>query len=238
VEKCSKHLTQFAKEMQESNYSEEIQIFKDFHRTIIGKGGVFIKKIRDDTQVRIEVPPENSDSNSITIVGKQENVFKARKMLEEKIKELVNIKEDSVDIPHALHTYLIGKGGANIKQIRKDCGGVIINFPPESTPSDKITIKGPLEDIKKAKSELLKLAETKNDFSYSEDIVAKSEYHKFLVGVKGSNVNSLRDKYNVRILFPSLNSQNSSSAPTNEAGIPLSDIITILGKKNRFIIGR
>ena len=135
--------------MQESNYTEEMQIFKEFHRIIIGKAGAFIKKIREDIQVRIEVPPEDSDSNVIAIVGKQENVLKARKMLEEKVKELVNIKEDSVDIPHQLHTALIGKGGAIIRQIRKDCGGVIINFPPEATPSDKITIKGPIEEIKK-----------------------------------------------------------------------------------------
>jgi hypothetical protein len=150
-------------------------------------------------------------------------------MLEAKIKELVNIKEDSVEIPHALHTYLIGKGGASIKQIRKDCGGVIINFPPETNPSDnKITIKGPLEEIKKAKAELLKLAELKEDFCHSEEVIAKSEFHRFLVGHKGNNVNSLRDKYAVRVLFPSSNSaQNNAS---NEAGVPLSDIITILGK--------
>jgi rRNA processing protein Krr1/Pno1 len=229
VEKCYKHLSQLTKDMQESGYSEEIQIFKELHKIIIGKGGVFIKKIRDETQVRIDVPAENSDSNAIVIVGKQENVFKARLMLEAKIKELVNIKEDSVEIPHALHTYLIGKGGASIKQIRKDCGGVIINFPPETNPSDnKITIKGPLEEIKKAKAELLKLAELKEDFCHSEEVIAKSEFHRFLVGHKGNNVNSLRDKYAVRVLFPSSNSaQNNAS---NEAGVPLSDIITILGK--------
>lgn len=228
VDKCYKHLTQLAKDMQESGYSEEIQIFKELHRIIIGKGGVFIKKIRDETQVRIDVPSENSDSNSIVIIGKQENVFKARLMLEAKIKELVNIKEDFVEIPHALHMYLIGKGGASIKQIRKDCGGVIINFPPETNPSDnKITIKGPLDEIKKAKAELLKLAELKEDFCYSEEIIAKSEYHRFLVGHKGNNINSLRDKYTVRVLFPSSNTQNNA---TNEAGVLLSDIITILGK--------
>lgn len=221
VEKCHKHLTQLAKEMQESNYSEEIQIFKEFHRIIIGKGGAFIKKIRDETQVRIEVPAENSDSNSITIVGKQDNVLKARKMLEEKIKELVNIKEDFVEIPHQLHTALIGKGGAIIKQIRKDCGGVIISFPAETTPTDKITLRGPLEEIKKAKQELLKLAEQKNDISYSEDITCKSEFHRFLVGHKGNNINALREQYNVRVLFPS---QNNTNEATN-------DTITILGKK-------
>lgn len=86
VEKCFKHLQQLIKEMQESNYREEMQIVKEFHRIIIGKGGAFIKKIRDDTATRIDIPSNESDSNSIVITGKQENVLKARKLIEDKIK--------------------------------------------------------------------------------------------------------------------------------------------------------
>ncbi|CAF0968591.1 unnamed protein product [Brachionus calyciflorus] len=222
VEKCHKYLQQMFKDMQESNYQEEMQIVKEFHRMIIGKQGAFIRKIRDDTQTRIDIPAENTDSNFITLTGKRDNVQKARRLIEEKIKELINIKEDSVEIPHQLHTALIGKGGGIIKQIRSDCGGVIINFPPESSPNDnKITLKGPAEEVKKAKQELLKLAEQKNDISYSEEVHAKLEYHRFLVGRKGTNVNTLRDKYNVRILFPNSSQNNQES----------SDVITIIGKK-------
>jgi len=227
VEKCYKYMQQLVKDMQESNYQEEMQIVKEFHRIIIGKQGAFIKKIRDDTHTRIEVPSESSDSSSITIIGKRENVQKARKLIEEKVKELINIKEDFVDIPHQFHTALIGKGGAIIKQLRKECGGVIINFPPENTPSDRITLKGPIDEIKKAKQELLKLAEQKNDLSYSEELNVKFEYHKFLVGRKGNNVNTLRDKYNVRILFPTSTSKANEDNNNNSAN----DIITIMGKQ-------
>lgn len=229
VEKCFKHMQQMYKEMQESNFQEEMQIVKEFHRIIIGKQGAFIKKIRDDTNTRIDIPAGASDSNLIIITGKQESVWKARKLIEDKIKELVNIKEDFVEIPHQLHTALIGKGGAIIKQIRSDCGGVIINFPPESSPNDnRITLKGPIEELKKAKQELLKLAEQKHDMSYSEELHAKLEFHRFLVGRKGTNVNTLRDKYNVRILFPS----SSSSSTNGTAGAEANDVITIIGKQD------
>ena len=57
--------------------------------------------------------------------------------------------------------------------------------------------------------------------------MAKAEFHRFLVGHKGNNVNALREKYNVRVLFP----QQNSTATTNEAGVSSNDIITILGKK-------
>lgn len=86
VEKCYKYLQQLVKDMQESNYKEEIQIVKEFHRIIIGKGGAFIKKIRDDTHTRIDIPSNESESNAIVITGKQENVLKARKLIDDKIK--------------------------------------------------------------------------------------------------------------------------------------------------------
>jgi len=144
VEKCYKHLQQMIKEMQESAYQDELHIFKQFHKMLIGRHGAFIRKIRDDTNTRIDVPSGDSDSDSILIVGRQENVLKARKLIEDKVKELLKIEEDFIDIPHQLHTALIGKGGAIIKQIRKECGGVIINFPPEQqqTSSNRITLKG------------------------------------------------------------------------------------------------
>lgn len=85
VEKCYKHLQQLVKDMQESNYKEEMPIVKEFHRIIIGKGGALIKKIRDDTHTRIDIPSNESESKVIVITGKQENVLKARKFIEDKI---------------------------------------------------------------------------------------------------------------------------------------------------------
>ena len=232
VESCFKHLQKTIKDMQENNYQEEVQIFKQFHRMLIGKQGAFIRKIREETSTRIEVPAEDSDSSAILLVGKPENVRKARSLIEAKVKELVKVEEDFVEIAHALHTALIGRGGAIIKQIREECGGVIINFPPENSTgkeSDRITLKGPREEIEKAKKELNKLAREKNEMAYSEDVPAKNEYHRFLVGRNGQNVNNLRDQYSVRILFPSSsikdNNNNKNSTQQDQ------DMITIIGSK-------
>jgi transcription antitermination factor NusA-like protein len=230
VEKCFLYLNKIIKEMQESNYQDEIHIFKEFHKLIIGKQGAFIRKIKDETQTRIDVPNEDSDSDKVIITGRQENVLRARKMIEDKVKELVKIEEDHVDIPHNLHTALIGKGGIIIKQIRRECGNVLINFPAENQSSDnKITLKGPREDINKAKQELLKLAKEKNDISYSDEIHAKLEYHKFLVGKKGTHINSLKDKYNVRIIFPSSSHGDVASQKDNNNNS--GNAITIIGKE-------
>lgn len=235
VENVFKYLQKTIKEMQENNYQDEIHIFKQFHRMLIGKQGIFIRKIREETGTRIEVPAEDSDSDSIVIVGKQENVRKARLLIEEKVKELVKVEEDYVEIAHGLHTALIGRNGVIIKQIRQECGGVIINFPPEMNGagdkkgSDRIVLKGPREEIEKAKKELVKLAKLKNEMSYSEDVPAKFEYHRFLVGKNGNNVNTLRDQYSVRIIFPS-NSKDSNNNK-KEAEIQNQDLITIIGSE-------
>ncbi len=230
VEACYKHLQQFAKDIQESNYQEELQIVKEFHKIIIGKQGAFIKKIRDETQTRIDIPAEDSNSNAILITGKQEQVHKAKRQIEEKIKELVNIKEDHVDIPHQLHTALIGKNGNIIKHVRAECQGVIINFPPETSPNDnRIVLKGSQEQINKAKAELLKLAEIKSDSNHQEELQVKLDYHKFLVGKNGAKVNNLRDKYQVRIIFPVADLTSASHQQDNNNNSNSS--ITIIGKK-------
>ena len=233
VERCCKYLQQLSKEFEESNYKEEIHIFKNFHKMIIGKQGGVIRKIKEATNTRIDVPADNSESDSIVITGKKEKVIEARKLIENKVKELIKIEEDFIDLPQALHNALIGRGGAIIKEIRKECGGCLITFPPENKQSDRISLKGPREDIDKAKEELTKAYNYRNELSYSEDISAKLEFHRYLVGRKGNNINQLRDKYNCRILFPQ--NDSNGTVPVVDGGdataAPATDIITIIGKE-------
>ena len=43
----------------------------------------------------------------------------------------------------------------------EECGGVHIHFPTEGSGIDKVTIRGPVEEVEKAKQQLLGLAEEK-----------------------------------------------------------------------------
>ena len=72
-----------------NSYEVKVKIFKEAHPKIIGKGGAQIKKIREETDTKIDLPRENSDSDVITITGKKENVEKAKNMIEAIQKELV-----------------------------------------------------------------------------------------------------------------------------------------------------
>jgi predicted PilT family ATPase len=218
VDKAYRYLQQAYQEMLENNYSAEVHIFKQFHKNIIGKGGANIRKIRDETDTRIDLPSENNVSDVITITGKKDNVDKAKKMIEDIQKELANIKEVNIDIPHKFHNSIIGAKGRLIRSIMDECGGVIIRFPPEGSTSDKVIIRGPTDDVEKARKQLLELAHERKESGFSAEIHAKPAYHKFLIGRGGSNIREVRDHTGARIIFPTSGDQDQET-------------ITILGKK-------
>lgn len=82
VDSAFKYLTKLVKEMQESSFVMEVPIFKQFHKNIIGKGGVNIKKIREETQTKIDLPEEGDKNEVIIITGKKENVIQARDLIQ------------------------------------------------------------------------------------------------------------------------------------------------------------
>lgn len=48
-----------------------------------------------------------------------------------------------------------------MRSIMEECGGVHIHFPTEGSGIDAVTIRGPAEEVEKAKKQLLSLAEEK-----------------------------------------------------------------------------
>ena len=64
----------------------------------------------------------------------------------------------TIEIPHKYHNFIIGAKGRLIRAIMNECGGVIIRFPAEGTTSDKVVIRGPIDDVDNAKKQLLELA--------------------------------------------------------------------------------
>ncbi|KAJ8274644.1 hypothetical protein COCON_G00092690 [Conger conger] len=167
VEKCSKFMQKIVAEMVENSFSVSVPIFKQFHKNIIGKGGVNIKKIREETNTKIDLPAENSNSEMIIITGKKANCEAAKNRILAIQKELANITEVDVSIPSKLHNSLIGSKGRFVRSIMEECGGVHIHFPSEGSGIDTVTIRGPAEDVDKARKQLLSLAEEKQTKSHT-----------------------------------------------------------------------
>jgi len=218
VEKCGKQLTKMFKDLLENNYQVKVPIFKQFHKFIIGKSGATIKEIRKETDTKIDLPESGSDSDVITITGKKENVVKAQEKITSIQSEMANVISVDLIIPAKIHNTMIGAGGKLIQSISDDCGGVAIKFPPSNSNSDKVTIRGPKDDVEKAKKMLTEMSSERQLNSSSEVIRAKPEHHKFLIGRQGVNIQQVRDKTGARIIFPSEKDEDR-------------EVITILGTK-------
>ncbi|XP_017771601.1 PREDICTED: vigilin [Nicrophorus vespilloides] len=218
VDQCYRHMQKVVKELNESSFQIEVPIFKQFHKFIIGKGGANIRKIREETQTKIDLPAEGDTNDVITITGKKENVEEAREKIRKIQDELETIVTEEIVIDPKFYNSLIGSRGKLIHSIMEDCGGVAIKFPSAESRSDKVTIRGPKEDVDRAKQQLLDLASERQLSSYTAEVRAKAQHHKFLIGKSGANIKKLRDATGARIVFPSGQDEDR-------------ELITIIGKK-------
>ncbi|XP_033253814.1 vigilin-like [Drosophila miranda] len=219
VDKCHKDLMKLVKEIQESSHIIEVPIFKQFHKFVIGKGGANIKKIRDETQTKIDLPAEGETNEVIVITGKKENVLEAKERIQKIQNELSDIVSEEVQIPAKYYNSIIGSGGKLISSIMEECGGVSIKFPNSDSKSDKVTIRGPKDDVEKAKGQLLELANERQLASFTAEVRAKQQHHKFLIGKNGASIRKIRDATGARIIFP-------SNEDTDK------EVITIIGKED------
>ena len=204
----------------EENFSMKVPILKNHHRYIIGKGGVNIRRVKEETNTRIDLPNENIDSDLIIITGKKADVDSARRKLLAIQAELEDIHEEEIHVDPKLHNNLIGAKGRIIRSIIDESGSVQVSFPSADNPSEKITIRGEKVDVLKAKEKLLSLAHEKELESYCVDVTAKADYHRFLIGKKGANVQRLKKEFGVNYAFP-------RPEDTDQ------DTITIMGRKEQ-----
>ncbi|VDK79439.1 unnamed protein product [Litomosoides sigmodontis] len=219
VDKAYKQLTAMNKELLESNFQMTVPIFKEFHKHIIGKSGANIRKIREETQTRIDLPAGEIGEDKITVTGKKVNVEKAVDQLTKIQNELASIITVEMNIPQKIHSRLLGGGRRLILNIQDECGGVHIKFPPEKTSSDKVSIRGPKDDVVRAQTMLMALAKDRELSSFEDSVSAKPEFHRFIIGRGGSRIKKIREMYSdVRILFP-------RDTDTDK------DIIHLVGKK-------
>jgi len=205
VDECTKYFNKIVKEMQESSFQVKVPIFKQFHKFIIGKGGANIRRIRDETETKIDLPDSGSESDMITITGKKPNVNKAVSEIQKIQNEMANITSQEIKIPSKIHNTMIGAGGKLIQSIMNDCGGVAIKFPEPNSGSDVVTVRGPKEDVEKAVKLLKEMSEEKQLSGITAEIKAKPQHHKFLIGKAGIHIQKIRDDTGARIIFPGSN---------------------------------
>jgi len=218
VDKCARYFTRITKDLAESSFQSKVPIFKQFHKFVIGKGGANIRRIRDETETRIDLPDSGCDSEVITVTGKKANVMKAVESIQKIQSEMANIETREINIPSKIHNTVIGAGGKLIQSVMAECGGVAIKFPESGSGSDKVTVRGPVDDVEKAVKLLKELSDEKQLSGISIEVKAKPQHHKFLIGRAGCHIQKIRDETGARIIFPGQNDADKES-------------ITIIGTK-------
>ena len=84
------------------------------------------------------------------IIGSQQAVDAAKKVMEAKIRELDNTVEDTMTIDPKYHNHFVACRGEVLRCIGDEFGGVVVNFPRNGVDSDKVTLKGAKNCIRAA----------------------------------------------------------------------------------------
>ncbi|XP_071652099.1 vigilin-like [Temnothorax longispinosus] len=191
VLKAQTELVEMVKKLE--NEKEKDMIIDHRHyRNIIGNKGDNIKEIRDKfNQVQITFPGPGDKGDIVKIRGPKEDVDKCHKHLLKLVKELNESNHVlEVPIPRKFYKSLTGTGGKLIHS-----GSVTIKFPTAKSKSDKVSIRGPKDDVEKAKAQLLELSNEKHVSSLSTEVRAKDQHHKFLIGKDGANIKKRYERY-------------------------------------------
>ncbi|CAF0851685.1 unnamed protein product [Didymodactylos carnosus] len=227
VEKCTRYLQQKVKDM----YSLDMSVPKKFHRIIIGKGGANIQKIREETDVRIDIPPDDQDSELIKISGKKLDVEKAKKMIETTIQQLnANIEnsiDDTITIDRKWHSKFFMRNRELLLDLQRQYGGVNIKFPERNTQNDQIQLHGTKEAIEGVKKRLNELIDTWESTVTCEMLIPQKHYG-YLLAQGGYYIQPIQKEHNVQIKFPARRQPQDDQQQETDSQ---QDLVKFIGRK-------
>ena len=101
----------------------------------------------------------------------------------------------TIDFPQKYVNHLIGRRGENINKYRDELDVEI------QVKEGQVDIKGPRAKGEKAKDRIIALRKRLDDEA-THILKIKPQYHRDMIGAKGSQVNRLQERYDVRVQFP------------------------------------
>lgn len=126
----------------------------------------------------------------------------------------------SFDFPQKYANFLIGRKGENINKLRDEFD---VDLQVEN---GKVEVKGPEKKANAAKAHILAMARKYEDET-THTLKLKPQFHRDLIGGKGSHVLRLQDRYNVRIQFP-----RNAATPADDRSV--ADDASVAGGASRY----
>ncbi|OQR80388.1 vigilin-like [Tropilaelaps mercedesae] len=217
VDECYAHLAAIVKELQRTQYKLDVPLFRQFVRFLqSAKGRSILGSVQQETGAKIQLPKDSGasvggGSEQVSVIAERDKAEKARALLLEQQRKNSDVVEKVVLIPSKFHGPLLRYKRALLNSILEEAGcnvsDVDVDFPANGSNSDRCIISGPKDMVAKAKSRL-EGADERQLGVYSEELKARPEHHRFLIGRQGANIRKLREKTSARIIVPAEDSQD------------------------------
>ena len=178
-----------------------LRIETKLHQALIGAGGKRVKELQGEDAI-IHFPSDGK-SELVTIRGKESGVKAAKKALMDEAAALrLQSFNAQVTAPPEYHKFLIGRNGANMKEIREKTGCRIAVPAPNDAKQDIITIIGTRTGVDQAKSMLEKMVK-ELALIEEKDVTVPEKYHKDFTQRRAELINKISgDCGGVQISFP------------------------------------
>eukprot|EP01083_Nonionella_stella_P285752 972762_1 len=142
-------------------------------KLILGHRGESIRKIRETCNVTVGIVGEVGESQRVKICGKQENVIRAKKMIEDTLASSVT---DYIGIGNSDRSFM-GNGGETIHRLSKQFNVAI--YIVGEYGERQARISGSPEDVKKAKEEIQSIV---NDSDSVTDYIEIGNFEHLFIG--------------------------------------------------------
>lgn len=175
---------------------EVVEVPKKFIAKIIGKKGMQIRMIRDETGAHIDARDQSQDPCQVKVLGSPDAIEAARKKIAEIIEQSQHKPGIVLEIPRAKIGKVIGIRGAQIHEIQTTTGAKV-DVDKDVDPC-KVTIGGNDVQIAMAEKVILTLAMEAADME-SEYLDLPSAVSGAVLGVKGARLMELQASSGARI---------------------------------------
>lgn len=223
-----------------------LNVPNEFHATLIGTGGKFVKRLEEKYDVRIKFPRNNDsdDASGKDKPGKDEVLIRgpsrgAAKAKEELI-ELLDYEKDhshtqTVSVPIKALSRIIGKAGEFINDIkdttntRIDVGHQAENDNPKALIP--ITVTGTKTGVKSAIERIQEVVKDIED-TVTEEITVDPKHHRILIGTNGSAMRDIiaqtGEPFNSRLIQIPVAGSNDSTIKVHGKKKVVAKIISII----------
>ncbi|KAF8844641.1 hypothetical protein BDN67DRAFT_962561 [Paxillus ammoniavirescens] len=184
--------------------SETLKIPAQYHASLIGQNGKYAIRLEEKYEVKITFPRglsvngenktrEALKPDEVLVKGGKKGVAGAKSELLEALdfeKESNNVLQFTV--PTGAVARILGKGGANINEIKDDTGAQIDvdRAGDGNSIATNITVRGTKEAINAAKTAILVIADEVGEET-TVSLVIETKYHRTVIGAGGQGLRDL-----------------------------------------------